>query len=151
MGLMTEVRGMLQVVVLAGILVFFAMIIDLISGLRKARQRGEVRTSYGLSRSLTKFITYEGGIMIAAGMDMLVHFSHLKALFGLNILNDVPIVTCLVGLFLLGVEFFSIKEKADEKTKKNLDKAFETLSQFLTKDELKEWILKRMEEKNNGE
>ena len=151
MGLLNEVRGMLQVVVLAGVIVFLAMIIDLISGLQKAKQRGEVRTSYGLARSLAKFIQYEGGMMIGAGMDLLIHFSHIKGLFGLTVLNDVPVITCLVGLFLLGVEFLSIREKADEKTKKNFKNTIEVLSQFLTKEELKEWLKRRMEEEKDAE
>ena len=65
--------NMIAVIVIACMLVLFAMIIDLISGLSKARQRGELRSSWGLKRTLTKFITYEGGMLIAAGVDILMH------------------------------------------------------------------------------
>lgn len=146
MGILNEIRGMLLVVVFACIIVFLAMIIDLISGLQKAKQRGEVRTSYGLSRSLSKFIMYEGGMMIGAGIDCLIHFSKLLHLFGLESINDVPMITCLIGVFLLVTEFLSVREKADEKTKKNLKNTVEILAQFLTKEEIKAILLKRLEQ-----
>lgn len=145
MNVLNEVRGMLLVAVFAGIIVFFAMIIDLISGLQKAKQRGEVRTSYGLSRSLSKFIMYEGGMMIGLGMDCLIHFSKLLHLFGLETLSDVPVVTCMIGLFLLIVEFLSVREKADEKTKKNFSTTAELLQTLFSKEELKEMIKNRLE------
>ena len=59
---------MLVMIVLACLLVLMAMLIDLGAGLYKAKQRGEVRSSWWLKRSLTKFITYEGGLLIAAGV-----------------------------------------------------------------------------------
>lgn len=145
MNMLIEVRGMLQIVVMASVIVFIAMVIDLISGLQKAKQRGEVRTSYGLSRSLSKFIQYEGGILIGAGIDMLIHYSHLKGLFGLTVLDNVPVITCLIGVFLLITEFLSIREKADEKTRKNFSTTAELLQTLFSKEELKEMIKNRLE------
>ena len=53
--------------------VILAMMIDLVSGIYKAKQRGEVRTAYGLSRTVSKFILYCGSAIIAAMIDLMIH------------------------------------------------------------------------------
>lgn len=126
------------IAIMASLIVLFAMIIDLFSGLRKAKIRGDLRSSEALKRTLTKFITYEGGMGIALGVDMLIHFSKLPQLFGLDVIYGVPVVTCLVGVFLLVVEFLSVREKADQKTKKQMKDAAKLLNDMLQNDNLRE-------------
>ena len=138
---------MLQVSVLVMILVLLAMTIDLGVGLYKAKLRGELHTSTALRRSLTKFISYEGGLMIATMADIIVHFSKFYSLIHLDILVGVPLFALVVGLFLLVVEFMSVREKADEKTKKQQLEAVEILSKVLNKDDLKD-ILEKIIERN---
>lgn len=129
-------QSLMQVSVIVMLLVLLAMIIDLIAGLYKARQRGELRTSEALRRSLSKFVSYEGGLAIATMVDILIGFTHLYEMFGVRLLIEVPMVTILVGIFLLIVEFMSVREKADKNTKKQQERAIETLSKFMTKEEL---------------
>ncbi len=136
---------MLVVVVIACIIVFFAMMIDLASGLHKAKMRGEIRSSWGLKRTLTKFITYEGGMMIAFGVDMLIYFSRLFELFHLSPIDGIPVVTCLIGIFLLVVEFLSIREKSDKKTKKDFSEAGEFLTKLFESKTFKDAIVKAIE------
>ena len=126
------------IAIMASLIVLFAMIIDLFSGLRKAKIRGDLRSSEALKRTLTKFITYEGGMGIALGVDMLIHFSKLPQLFGLDVIYGVPVVTCLVGVFLLVVEFLSVREKADQKTKKQMNDAAKLQNDMLQNDNLRE-------------
>ena len=126
------------IAIMASLIVLFAMIIDLFSGLRKAKIRGDLRSSEALKRTLTKFITYEGGMGIALGVDMLIHFSKLPQLFGLDVIYGVQVVTCLVGVFLLVVEFLSVREKADQKTKKQMNDAAKLLNDMLQNDNLRE-------------
>lgn len=126
------------IAIMAMLIVFFAMMIDLASGLRKAKIRGELRSSQALKRSITKFITYEGSMIIALGVDMLIHMSKLPQMFGLDIVYGVPVITCLVGVFLLAVEFMSVREKADQKTKKEMSDAAALLAEMLKNDNLKE-------------
>ena len=126
------------IAIMASLIVLFAMIIDLFSGLRKAKIRGDLRSSEALKRTLTKFITYEGGMGIALGVDMLIHFSKLPQLFGLDVIYGVPVVTCMVGVFLLVVEFLSVREKADQKTKKQMNDAAKLLNDMLQNDNLRE-------------
>lgn len=139
---MTEVLTgtgyMLVIIVLACLIVLGAMIIDLGSGLYKAKQRNEIRSSWGLKRTLSKFIMYEGGMMIAAGVDILIHLSRLFVLFHLDAVQGVPLITCLVGIFLLIVEFLSVRERADEKTKTEMSRVAELAAKIVNKEELVE-------------
>ena len=64
-----ELKELISIVVVAMLIVLFAMTIDLASGLNKAKLRGERHTSEGLRRTLMKFITYEGGMKIVAGLE----------------------------------------------------------------------------------
>lgn len=131
---------LLKMVITVMLLVLMAMIIDLGSGLYKAKQRGDLRTSEALKRTLTKFISYEGGLVIAAMVDMLINMAHFFELFGINALSNIPVVTILVGIFLLIVEFMSVREKADEKTKKQQADTASVLAKMLTKEDIKELI-----------
>ena len=121
----------------AMLIVLFAMCIDLASGLYKAKLRNEIRTSQALKRTLSKFIAYEGGMMIATGVDVLLHISRHWSVIGVTAFEEVPMVTCLVGVFLLVVEFLSVREKADQKTKNKMNEAASVLGDILSKDTVK--------------
>lgn len=146
METLNGIGNMTIIAIMAMLIVFFAMMIDLASGLRKAKIRGELRSSQALKRSITKFITYEGSMIIALGFDMLIHMSKLLQMFGLDIVYGVPVITCLVGMFLLAVEFMSVREKADQKTKKEMSDAAALLAKMLENDNLKEVFRAAMEQ-----
>ncbi len=154
-SIMFGAENMFLIIVVACVIVFVAMIIDLASGLNKAKQRGEVRSSYGLSRSLSKFIMYEGGMLIAAGVDLLMHFSKLLIILHLNELYGIPVITCILGIFLLIVEGLSVREKADDKTKTEISRVEQLAAKMINKDELvsaftQALIDTRQKEKDNG-
>lgn len=148
---------MFRVSVVVMLMVLAAMIIDLIAGLYKAKQRGDLRTSEALRRTLTKFISYEGGLMIATMADLFIHFCKFYPLIGINMLIGVPVVSLLVGLFLLVVEFMSVREKADAKTKNQQAKAAEILAGLISKEDVLELIRvakerqEKLDKENNGE
>ena len=143
--------NMLTIVVIAMVVVFIAMLLDLASGLYKAKLRCEIRSSWGLKRTISKFIMYEGGMLIASGVDLLMHLSKLPHLFGLETLSGVPVITCLVGVFLLVVEFISIREKADTKTKHQMDDAAALLGKLLENDNMKELFKTALEKQSEKE
>lgn len=134
-----ELTPLLRVSAVACLLVLVAMAVDLCAGLRKAGVTGQARTSYALKRTATKFLTYEGGMVIAVGIDVLIHLCRLYALLGLDTLHSVPLITCLMGIFLLVVEGMSVHENATEKTKADFRKVAST-AVHLTRDELAEII-----------
>lgn len=142
-------KKLVSVAVLAMLVVLMAMMVDLASGLYKAKLRGELRTSEGLRRTLMKFITYEGGMLIAVGVDVLLNLSQLALLFHLEAFSNIPVVTCLVGIFLLVVEMLSVREKADAKTRKNIDEAAKLAIQVAAKEEIVSLIQQAMEKRMN--
>lgn len=146
----TTIKSMTAIAVLACIIVLVAMLVDLASGLHKAKIRGEIRSSWGLKRSLTKFIMYEGGMLIAFGVDLLIYFSKLFELFHLNVIVGVPVVTCLIGIFLLVVEFMSIREKSDKKTKKDFSEAGELITKLLESKTFKDAFIQAVELQNKN-
>jgi len=125
---------MLLIVVVAMFVVIVAMAMDALFGWRKAKLRGEARTSYLFSRSITKFTLYEGVMMIACCIDTLVHF--VWAMFNiLGVTYCVPIIGCLAAVVLCVVEIWSMKEKADEKTRKNITHAIEVVADAMSKEQ----------------
>lgn len=131
-----DINSMLSVVAVVMVIVLMAMVIDLLSGINKARQNGKMRTSWGLKRTVSKFIMYEGSLLIAAGVDVLMHASHLYDLLHLDAIRGVPFVTCLVGAFLCVVEFMSVHESADTKTKKEWADTARLIGQVVERDAL---------------
>lgn len=134
--LLPSITSMLSVVAVVMVIVLLAMVIDLLSGINKARQNGKMRTSWGLKRTVSKFIMYEGSLLIAAGVDVLLHASHLYDLLHLDAIRGVPFVTCLVGVFICVVEFKSVHETADTKTKKEFAETARLIGQVVSRDEL---------------
>ena len=121
----------------AMLLVFLAMSIDLMAGLRKAKKRGEIRSSWGLKRTLDKFVSYEGAMLIASMADVMVFFCHVWEIVGLKMLQGVPVLSCVLAVFLLLVEFISVREKADEKTKTEISRAGDVLKNVTREEVLK--------------
>lgn len=150
MEILNGIGNMIIIAIMAMLIVFFAMMIDLASGWHKAKIRGEQRSSQALKRSITKFIAYEGSMIIALGIDMLILMSKIPEIFGLDIVYGVPVITCLVGVFLLAVEFMSVREKADQKTKKEMSDAAALLLRMLENDNLKEVFRVAMEQQGKA-
>ncbi len=121
----------------ACMVVFFAMMIDLISGLYKAHLRKDARRSEALKRTGYKFCLYEGSMLIACGVDVLIHMSKVALWFGWEMVYSIPLVTLMLGVFWCLVEFLSVREKADDKIHSNIAKAEKIAKQVLTREE---WV-----------
>ena len=132
---MTEILETAKVMFLAdsiiAVVVFLAMMVDLAAGLYKASLRGDARRSEALKRTGYKFLIYEGSILIASCVDLLIHMGKLYHILGWDIAWGVPFVTILLGIFWCVVEFLSVREKADEKVHSNIHKAEQLASVIL--------------------
>lgn len=133
-------------VCIAAFIVFVAMSVDLASGLYKAKMRGEVHSSWGLKRSVQKFILYEGAILIAGGIDVLVLTSRATALVGCNTLNGIAIFTSVIAILLCIVEILSLKEKADDKTRKDINRAGELIESLVDRKQIADIVAKAIAE-----
>lgn len=124
---------MYLIVVVAMCVVIGAMSMDAAFGWRKAKLRGEARTSYLFSRSITKFALYEGVLFISAGIDTLIHF--VWAQFSNTSVYCVPIASSLVAITLCIVEIWSMREKAEEKTRNNINHAIKVVADAISREE----------------
>lgn len=133
--------------------VIVAMTVDFFSGWRKAHLRGEKHTSYAASRSFTKFLIYEGMLLIGSCMDTMIHFAW--PMFMDNV-YAVPLATIVLGIILCIVEIWSVKEKADHKQRKRINDAAEALATLLGRETIMELLRTRLDNKeditydNNG-
>lgn len=140
------IEQMLKIICLTAVIVLLAQGIDLAAGLYKAKIRGEVRSSWGLKRSVSKFILYEGAIMIAGGVDTLMHICRLMDLVGLNALQGVvPLMTVSIGILLCAVEIWSLRETADKKTAKDLARTASIISGIIDRNQLTSAIAQAIE------
>lgn len=122
--------------VVAEIVVFIAMFADLMSGLYKAKIRGEFTQSELLKRTGFKFCLYEGIMLIALCVDVLIHFTHLYELIGLpSIIVHLPLISFGLAIYWCAVEYLSIREKASAKMHSRMAKV-DRLASILTKEEL---------------
>lgn len=129
--ILTATRPMLMIDALVALIVFLAMLVDLAAGLYKAYLRGDARRSEALKRTGYKFCLYEGSILIAAGIDYLIHLAKIYLVFGWDIAWGVPFVTILLGIFWCVVEFLSVREKADEKTHSKIKETEQLVAQLI--------------------
>lgn len=100
------------------ILVFLAVMADLISGCRKAKQRGELRSSYGFRRTVDKLARYYiplFALTVVDAMQMLV-VGYLNGYHGFSI-PLLPVMTLLGAIGIGIIEVKSILEKAEDKAK----------------------------------
>lgn len=133
------VMYMLAVLVMVAVIV--AMGVDFVSGWRKATLRGEEKTSYAASRTLTKFLIYEGILLIGVCIDTMIHFVWAMLMDGSYF---VPLMTIGWGIILCIVEAWSVKEKADRKQRKRMDAAAAALANILDRETVLEILRTRM-------
>lgn len=88
--------------------------LDLWSGVRKAKERGEARMSFGYRKTLDKLVRYFNLIFVVGVVDVIVLLSPVYEAF--KLLPPFPYLT-LIGTIVVGlIEFKSIREKAEEKS-----------------------------------
>lgn len=129
--LFTTARNMFLTDSIIAVIVFLAMMVDLAAGLYKAKIRGDARRSEALKRTGYKFLIYEGGVLIASCVDLMIHMGKMYLILGWNLAWGVPFVTILMGIFWCTVEFLSVREKADEKIHSDISKAGKLAAQIL--------------------
>lgn len=104
---------------------------DLWSGLRKAKQRGEIRSSYGLKKTVDKIARYFNmlfAITLIDSIQMAVVYI-LDNYYGSNI-PMLPVLTALGSVFIGFIEVKSIYEKADDKIKIEYEQAAKLVAEL---------------------
>lgn len=118
METLSQIKPLLITLAVVFVLVFLAILVDLASGIYKAKINNVLRTSKALRCTINKFIQYEGSIVIAFSIDVCLNLSQLWTFIKAIDLNAIPIVSLLMGAYLCIIEIVSVRENADTKVKK---------------------------------
>ncbi|WP_321331540.1 phage holin family protein [uncultured Bacteroides sp.] len=104
---------------------------DLWSGLRKAKQRGEIRSSYGLKKTVDKIARYFNMLFAITLIDCIqmsvVYILNNYYGYGIPML---PVLTALGSVFIGFIEVKSIYEKADDKIKIEYEQAAKLVAEL---------------------
>lgn len=151
--MMEELNGILHglpllatILLVAMLAVLVAMGSDLCFGWRKAKMRGEARTSYAFSRSFSKFLLYMGMMIVSGCIDMLIHF----VMYMFKVYYYVPVVAIGIAIVLCVTEIWSMKEKADEKTRNSIKNAIDLVQKTLTHDQIVSVLAEAMRQANKN-
>lgn len=128
-----------QLLILACIyaLVLVVVFLDLWAGIRKAKKRGEYRSSYGLRKTVDKISRYFNMLLVITAIDAV----QMLAISQLNpqtshTLPILPFFTFIGAMFVGFIELKSIYENSEDKEKAKIKDAVKILSQVIQhKDE----------------
>ena len=100
------------------ILVFLAIMVDLWSGISKAKKRGVLRTSYGFRRTVEKSARYYNLLLVLSIMDAMqvVSIWYFETYYDKSFIMF-PFVTLVGAICLVTIEVKSILEKSEDKVK----------------------------------
>ncbi len=122
---------------------------DLWAGVRKAKQRGEFRTSEGFKKTVGKinkyFAMHFAMTLVDAVQISLLYMLYREYCYDIPML---PLFTLIGVLYEAFVEIRSITEPADIKEKKQQDDFKRLLQQALSEGSLRERVIKVIEESN---
>ena len=88
--------------------VIIAVATDLWAGLKKAKTRGEMRTSYGLRKTTDKLSRYGNLLLSFMPLDIILFVCNLTKL---------PFATAIIAGYIVFIEIKSVFEKAEDKKK----------------------------------
>lgn len=124
--------GKLGILALIYVLILVMVLLDLWSGVRKARQREEFTSSIGLRRTAEKLAKYYNLLIALTVTDLLqMGFMASYNLENGGSLPLVPVVTASGALMICIIEVKSIYESADKKLKGQYQEAAKQLSTLM--------------------
>ena len=122
----------LIIVLLCYVVDIVAIIVDLRAGIKKAKQRGEYRSSTGYRRTIEKAIKYFNFLIFGLLFDTLqitvCYLLHNQV--GSNLPN-IPFITIIFAVGILIIEVKSVYEKAENKTKNEIKDAAKTAQEVI--------------------
>lgn len=106
------------------VMVLFAVVADLVSGLRKAKLRGEARRSKALRRTVDKLCRYYNALFAMSVIDVMQMAAvAYMSVIGAAWLPMLPVFTLFGAICIAIIEVKSIYEKASDKEKSDAEEA----------------------------
>ena len=138
------------------VFVLLAIVGDLVSGVRKAKSAGVVRTSEGFKRTVEKIAKYYNMLFAVSILDafLLTTIYILQSKGWLLSVPLFPIITVAGGIYLAFVEARSVGEKLEDKERAKIKSDFALFAEFLKdEDKLKKvaGLLKSIDERKSAE
>ncbi|WP_018676106.1 phage holin family protein [Riemerella columbina] len=112
--------------------VLLAILVDLYFGVKKAKEMGEATHSEGYRRTISKFVYYYAMMFFALTFDFLDVVTPLIVPFPLSL---TPMFSLLCAIALIFTEAKSVREKAEDKVRRQADRSFTELLEVLQKRE----------------
>ena len=125
MEYLIEYSGQMNLVAFVYVFIFIIVLLDLWAGIRKAKARGEYRSSYGLRKTVDKLRKYYNMMLAITATDIIQMFAihNLHAQGSGGTLPVIPLFTIVGALFVSVIEIKSIYEKNDDKDKAKVTEA----------------------------
>lgn len=125
---------MVQFIIIAFVYCFvlLAIFLDLWAGIRKAKARGEFRSSFGLRKTIGKVSNYFNMLFVVTIIDILQMMLVMLLNNNTNVvLPALPFLTFAAGIFAVAIEGKSIFEKNTDKEKARVQETAKMLSEIL--------------------
>lgn len=117
--------GLLTLLIYVGVLI--AIVVDLISGIKRSKRLGIPVRSYGLRRSLVKYGEYGLPLLLVSLIDSLLFLFTAFELFGLS---GLPWFSLLGGIACIIIEIKSVWENTDRNRQREIALAVANLSEL---------------------
>jgi hypothetical protein len=122
----------LMIVAVLYIVVILAIFFDLLAGIRKAKQRGEFRSSFGFRKTIDKIGKYFNMLLAVTATDVI----QILAVLQLNAQTDMilpvmPLLTFIGATFACFIEIKSIYEKNSDKDRAKVQEAAKLMTQLI--------------------
>lgn len=135
-------KTMALLVGVAAMAVIISIMLDLASGLRKAKLLGEARTSYAYERTTTKLLSNCSVVLIMAMIDSFLFFGHAWSICGIEVIRNVPVLTFIASAWMCFVQVVSIREKAEDKAERKSAETLKQLAEVMTTEQLQALLSK---------
>lgn len=135
-------QGQLNLVAFVYVFIFVIVLLDLWAGIRKAKARGEYRSSYGLRKTVEKLRKYYNMMLAITATDIIQMFAihNLHTQGSGNTLPVIPLFTIVGALFVSVIEIKSIYEKNEDKDKAKVTEAAKALAKMASSPQQRELI-----------
>ena len=130
----------LVIIMYIAVLVF--IFLDLWSGIRKAKQRGEFTSSYGLKKTIEKISKYMNMMLVLTALDFVLMLA-LYLFNGRGATHRIPIIPVftLIGTMFVGIiEFKSIYENNEAKEKAKIQNVSKMFKQMMKDPEARNML-----------
>lgn len=103
-------KGQIIIIAALYLLALLAVAIDFVSGIRRAKREGKLRTSIGYRKSISKVNQYGMFLAILSVLDLMTTVAQILPMFGVK---DLPFVTFLGCAIVCVVEARSVWENSE--------------------------------------